>query len=208
MMTIKTIIFDFGGVLYQTPDLKWLSRWKKVFGLQDDPEIVAILANPNESELMDEICLGHVSEDVMWDLMAERWHIKPDLLKKFKRNVTSKRMLNRPMVDLLAELHQSYQTGILSNAGDQTRGLMVDVFGLDKLVEDIVISAEEGVIKPDPAIYDIALRRLDAKPETTLFLDDYLPNVEAARDLGMAAAQFVDNRQAAGEIRTLLAEGV
>ena len=207
MMTIKTIIFDFGGVLYQTPDLKWLSRWKKVFGLQDDPEIAAILANPNESELMDEICLGHVSEDVMWDLMAERWHIKPDLLKKFKRNVTSKRMLNRPMVDLLAELHQSYQTGILSNAGDQTRGLMVDVFGLDKLVEDIVISAEEGVIKPDPAIYDIALRRLDAKPETTLFLDDYLPNVEAARDLGMAAVQFVDNRQAADEIRTLLAEG-
>ena len=84
---------------------------------------------------------------------------------------------------------------------------MVDVFGLDKLVEDIVISAEEGVIKPDPAIYDIALRRLDAKPETTLFLDDYLPNVEAARDLGMAAVQFVDNRQAADEIRTLLAEG-
>ena len=63
------------------------------------------------------------------------------------------------------------------------------------------------MIKPDPAIYDIALRRLDAKPETTLFLDDYLPNVEAARDLGMAAVQFIDNRQAADEIRTLLAEG-
>ena len=48
------------------------------------------------------------------------------------------------MVDLLAELHQGYQTGILSNAGDQTRGLMVDVFGLDKLVEDIVISRKKA----------------------------------------------------------------
>lgn len=206
-MTIKTIIFDFGGVLYLTPNLKWLSRWKKVFGLQDDPEISAILANPNESELMDEICLGHVSEDAIWDLMAERWHIQPDLLKKFKHNVTSKRMLNQPIVDLLAELYQNYQTGILSNAGDQTRSLMVDVFKLDQLVEDIVISAEEGVIKPDPAIYEIALGRLRAKPEETLFLDDYMPNIEAAQELGMAAVQFIDNQQATSDIRKLLAEG-
>jgi len=206
-MTIKTIIFDFGGVLYLTPDLKWLNRWKKVFSLQDDPEISAILANPNESELMDEICLGHVSEDAIWDLMAERWHIQPDLLKKFKHNVTSKRMLNQPIVDLLAELHQNYQTGILSNAGDQTRSLMVDVFKLDQLVEDIVISAEEGVIKPDPAIYEIALGRLGAKPEETLFLDDFLPNIETAQELGMAAVQFIDNQQATRDIRNLLAEG-
>jgi len=206
-MKIKTIIFDFGGVLYQTPDLKWMHRWKKVFGLKDDPEISAILANPNESELMDEICLGHISEDAIWDFMAERWHIKPELLKRFKGKVSSRRMLNQPMVGLLADLHQSYQTGILSNAGDQTRTLMVDVFGLDNLVDDIVISAEVGVIKPDPAIYEIALSRLNAAPETTLFLDDYLPNVEAARKLGLAAVQFVDNEQSAGEIRTLLAEG-
>lgn len=204
-MAIKTIIFDFGGVLYKTPDVQWMNRWKKFFGLQDDPEIAAILANPNESQLMNEICLGNLPEATIWQLTAEKWHIGADLLQTFRRNTFSKRMLNRPMVDLLADLHETYQTGILSNAGDETRSLIEDVFGLHKLVEDIVISAEEGVIKPDPAIYQIALSRLNAAAETTLFLDDYLPNVQAAQALGMTAVQFLDNDQAAAEIRAALA---
>lgn len=206
-MTIKTIIFDFGGVLFKTPDADSFKRWGKVLGLKENPEITAILANPNESELMDEVCLGHVSEDVVWQMMTEKLQISDNIIDKIKRQSSSKKQLNQPMVELLAELHQNYQTGILSNAGDQTRSLMVDIYGLDKLVEDIVISAEEGVIKPDPAIYEIALNRLNAQPETSLFLDDYLPNVEAARELGMSAVQFIDNRQATAEIQAYLAEG-
>lgn len=204
-MTIETIIFDFGGVIYLTPDTQWMNRWKKILGLKDDPEIAVMLANPNESELMDEICLGNLPEDMIWRTLAEKMNIGASLLKQLQRKASSKKMLNRPMTDLLAELHEDYQTGILSNAGDQTRSLMEDVFGLHKLVEDIVISAEEGVIKPDPAIYQIALTRLKARAETTLFLDDYLPNVQAAQALGMTAVQFVDNDQARADIQAALA---
>lgn len=204
-MTIETIIFDFGGVLYLTPDLKWMNRWKKILGLKDDPEIAAMLANPNESDVMDEICLGNLPEDTIWQMLAEKMNISANLLKKLQRKATSKQMLNRPMFNLLVELKDNYQTGILSNAGDQTRSLMEDVFGLDQLVEDIVISAEEGVIKPDPAIYQIALGRLNARAETTLFLDDYLPNVQAAQALGMTAVQFLDNDQARADIQAALA---
>jgi putative hydrolase of the HAD superfamily len=104
------------------------------------------------------------------------------------------------------ELHKDYQLGILSNAGDQSRSLMTDVFHLDQVVDEIIISAEEGVIKPDVEIYQIAMSRLDSKPEESLFIDDYGKNVEAAVDFGMKAIQFKDNEQAISMIRELLRE--
>ena len=202
-MAIETIIFDFGGVLYMPPDAQWFKKWKGILGLKDDPEIAALLANPNESDFMDEICLGHVPEDAIWTLIAEKLQINANLLRKLRQQASSKRLFNKPMVKLLTDLHEHYQTGILSNAGDRTRSLM-EGFGLDRVVEEIIISAEEGVIKPDPAIYQIALSRLNARPEMTLFLDDYLPNVEAAQTLGITAVQFLDNEQAATAIHAAL----
>lgn len=200
-MKIKTILFDFGGVLYKTPNIQWMNRWKRLIGLHDDPQVTEILTNPNGSQVVTDICLGKVSEDEIWRLMAEQWQVSPNLIKRLRRQVFSKSQLNRKMVNFLAELQQDYQTGILSNAGDQTRMLMEKVFKLDRYVEDIIISAEEGVVKPDPAIYQIAMDRLNARPETTLFLDDYLENVLSARDFGMKAVQFFNNRQALQTVR-------
>jgi len=203
-MTIKTIIFDFGGVLYQTPDLKWMKRWKGLLGIGDNPEILQMLENPNESQIVKDICLGKISEEHTWDIIAEKWHIKPDFIQRIRQKAYSKRNLNKPLVNFLAELHETYQTGILSNAGYQTRHMMEDIFHLDRYVENIIISAEEGVIKPDPRIYQIALERLSADPERTVFIDDYFPNIKAARDLGMKTVHFINNKQAIPRIQSHL----
>jgi epoxide hydrolase-like predicted phosphatase len=205
-MVIKTIFFDFGGVIINTPNFQQLNRWKKLLGLSNEPEIVEMLANPYESQLVQDICLGKITEDHLWVLMAEKWHIKPKFIRTVRRRLFSKRQLNKPIVQLMAELHENYQTAILSNAGDQTRRVLEDVYHLDRYVDDIIISAEEGVIKPDPQIYQIAMARLATTPETSLFLDDYLGNVEAARDFGMRAVQFINNDQAIQMIREHLDE--
>jgi putative hydrolase of the HAD superfamily len=47
-----------------------------------------------------------------------------------------------------------------------------------------------GVAKPDPAIYRLAAERVGLPPEACLFVDDYEPNVAAAREVGMAAVFF------------------
>ncbi len=203
-MQIKTVLFDFGGVIYKTPDLRWIKRWKALLGLDGDPEISQMLANPNESPLITDICLGKIPEDVVWQKMAQKWRIKPGLIRRFRRRMMSRRSLNKPILRLMESLHGPFQTGILSNAGDQTRSLMVDVFGLDRYVDAIIISAEEKCIKPDPEIYQIAMDRLDATPDSSLFIDDYLPNVEGARDFGMTAIHYINTDQALQTIRHLL----
>lgn len=55
---------------------------------------------------------------------------------------------------------------------------------------DIVVSGEEKLLKPDPAIYYLALRRFGLKPEEALFIDDRQINVEGAEAVGMHAHLF------------------
>jgi len=203
-MTIATILFDFGGVIYQIPDLTWVIKLQDMLGITLEPDVVELLENPNESSLMRDICLGEISEDRIWVAVVERWRIKPRVFRHIRRKFISRRHCNKPLVRYLKKLGQSYKTGILSNAGLQTRSLMEDVFHLDRYVDDIIISAEEKLIKPDQRIYQVAMDRLDAEPETTLFLDDLPVNVEAARDLGMKAVQFLNTQQAILEINAIL----
>lgn len=70
---------------------------------------------------------------------------------------------------------------------------------------DIVVSGEVKLLKPDPAIYFLALDRFGLKPEETLFTDDRQINVEAAEAVGMAGHLFTG----ADSLRSrLVAEGL
>lgn len=59
-------------------------------------------------------------------------------------------------------------------------------------LRDTVVSAEEGLIKPDPAIYAVALARTGLEAEDLLFVDDSAANIEAARALGFHVHRFED----------------
>ena len=57
---------------------------------------------------------------------------------------------------------------------------------------DIVVSGREKMLKPDPAIYYLALDRFGLRPDEALFIDDREINVQGARAVGMHAHLFVD----------------
>lgn len=67
---------------------------------------------------------------------------------------------------------------------------------------DVVVSAHEGVLKPDPAIYQVLFSRNAIVPEQTIFIDDSAANVAAARDVGMHAHHFTG----ADGLRAVLAD--
>lgn len=203
-MAITTIIFDFGGVLYKMPDPRRIKRWMKILHVDSDPDIMEMLTNPNESRIVNDMCLGKISEDEIWQMMAAKWGIKSQLIRRLKQNSYSQRNLNRQLLQFMESLRQDYQLAILSNAGDNSRKLMTDVFYLDTYVDEIIISAEEGLIKPDQRIYHIAMDRLQTKPSETIFVDDYHKNVKAAQEFGINAVQFTENDQAIQTIREIL----
>jgi 2-haloacid dehalogenase len=66
---------------------------------------------------------------------------------------------------------------------------------------DIVVSGEVKMLKPDPAIYYLALDRFGLRPEDALFIDDRLINVEGARAVGMHAHLFTSAAALEAELR-------
>lgn len=71
------------------------------------------------------------------------------------------------------------------------------------LFADIVVSGVEKLVKPDPAIYALALKRFGLAPGEGLFIDDSQPNVESARANGFVAHHFSDADTLRAELAAL-----
>ena len=72
------------------------------------------------------------------------------------------------------------------------------------LFEDVVVSADVGLIKPDPRIYAYAISRCRLRPAQTVFVDDLAVNVNAAAAAGMHALHFTTPERLRSELETLL----
>jgi epoxide hydrolase-like predicted phosphatase len=102
------------------------------------------------------------------------------------------------MVEHLRSLRvEGYRAAIVTNNVREFREHWVKLIPVDELFDDVIDSSFAGVRKPDPRIYEIALERLGATAERTVFLDDFAPNVDAARILGMAGIVVTEDRHAA-----------
>ena len=78
----------------------------------------------------------------------------------------------------------------LTNWSAETFPLAGERFEFLKWFEDIVVSGEVGLAKPDPRIFELAIERCRLEPAQTLFIDDSPHNVEAGRKAGLHALHF------------------
>ncbi len=79
----------------------------------------------------------------------------------------------------------------ITNFGIDSWALFRPTFPILDHMGDIVISAVERLVKPDPAIFHFAARRFGRAPETMLFIDDNAANIATARSLGWHVHHFV-----------------
>jgi len=69
--------------------------------------------------------------------------------------------------------------------------------------DDIIVSARVGLIKPDPAIYKLAIDQFKIIPEETIFIDDRVENIDAAISLGINGYLFKNAELLHEEIEAL-----
>jgi len=199
-MPMRAVIFDFGDVLARLEDPSGQRKWEKRLGLPEGGLAMAVF----ESEVADRSMAGQATEVEVWEYVAVNFGLDDERLAELQRDFWSGWRLDTELVSFLGNLRPRYKTAILSNAWPGTREVFTEMFKLDQAVNEMIISAEEGVAKPDHRIYQIAVSRLGVQPDEAVFVDDLVENVQAAQAFGMWSILFKSTQQAISEVQGYL----
>ncbi len=199
-MNIQAIIFDFGGVLVRMADTTSRRRWAERLGVP----LGELEAMVFESEISRRAMVGLAPEIAIWQGIAQRFGLNDAAMAQCERDFWHGEQLDGELVALLHNARPHYRTAILSNAWSDARTAFTQKFRLHEAVDLMVLSAEEGIAKPDPRIYERTLQRLNVRPEEAIFVDDLAENVAAALALGIHALQYRNTPQTIAHVRALL----
>lgn len=193
---IQAVVFDVGRVLYQW-DLAAL-----VDKLTSDPqERDHILAEVITTEWHFQHDAGRPLAEMVPERIAEFPHAE-----RFLRAYATRFNESIPgpvpgSLEIVRELHAAaIPLYAITNFGAEFWAAFRPTAPIFDLFADIVVSGEEKLAKPDPAIYALAAGRFGHAPGAMLFIDDNLPNVEAARNCGWHAHHFTDAPSLRGEL--------
>lgn len=187
---IRAIVVDWGSVLMRTMDIRPRLAWEQRLGLA--PGDLADLFFRGEG--WEAAQRGQATLDEAWEGVARRLGLQDGDVADLKRDFWAGDHLDQDLVDLIRDLRErGLRTALLSNHASNLPDLLRDL-GLEDLFDVVVVSALEGVVKPDPAIYRRALDRLGVAPEEAVFVDDQRANVKAAQRLGMTGFRFRGSR--------------
>ena len=138
----------------------------------------------------------------------DKWNIKQDagrsileaenekiqLFPKYKKQIKLYYLNHRKMIkgtfnnsiDILSKLKfLNYECYVLSNWSAETfQGMLFEYPFLNKF-DGMIISGEDHLVKPDPAIYELAIFRFNLHPNECVFIDDKLENIVAAKKLDL-----------------------
>ncbi|MBQ9548028.1 MAG: HAD family phosphatase [Bacteroidales bacterium] len=193
---LKNLIFDFGGVLIDWDPHAvydpYFNDAERCSWFMEHICTQSFILEGDAGKPVPQVCEEHAARHPEWaEPIRMFWTHWPE-------------MITGPIPGMYALLKQLKAQGFhlwgLTNWGRETFRLVRDTFPAFRLLEGMVVSSEEGVIKPDPRIYRILLERYGLRPEESVFVDDRAPNADAARALGMDAIVFENSDRLAQEL--------
>lgn len=198
---IKAIIFDFGRVISAQRSMSHFRQYEQDLGLA--PGVLNRVMFGHQA--WQEVLVGRRALDDYWLEIGPLLGLHgADEIQAFRSRYFGDEAVNEGVLALIRELYGRYKLAVLSNAPPRLSNWLADWQILD-LFDVVVCSGDEGVAKPDPAIYRRTLARLGVAPGEAVFIDDTLGHVNAARALGLHGLHFTTAEVLAGELNDLLA---
>jgi putative hydrolase of the HAD superfamily len=171
---------DYGGVL-TTDVFASFRAFCEAEGLEPDAVRDMFRGDPEARSLLYALEVGELSEAEYEPKLAAVLGVQADGL--VDRLFGGMRPDAEMIEGVRAARRAGVRTGMLSNSWGDDR---YDRAQLAELFDAWVISAEVGLRKPDPKIYELAAERLGLVPSACVFVDDLGGNLKPAAALGMA----------------------
>ena len=206
LQDIRAVVFDWGDVIEVLPDDAAIAKWEERLSL-----VPGTLPWILWGELWRPLAVGAITNDEYAERIAPRLGL-PDAgaASRFIQEFYAANQFNWETVTAVRALRGRYKVALLTNAAPGQDAWARERFGLDVHAEfDVYVnSAYVGLSKPDPAIFQLTLDRLGVAPQQAILVDDNLRNVDAARQLGLHAVQFVDPATSFPELEALLGHSI
>jgi 2-haloacid dehalogenase len=186
MPPIDTVVFDIGNVL-----IPWNPRWLFRKMLADEAAVDRFLDEVDFSTWNALHDAGQSFAHGIAQHGARFPHYRHLLQAYFDRWEETIAEPFQESVALTRKLRAAgYRTLALTNFSTETFSRTVRIHPFLNEFEGILVSGEEKLMKPDPAIYRRLCERYSVAPGGSVFIDDSLPNVEGARRIGMHALHY------------------
>lgn len=196
---IQAVIFDVGGVLLRTEARAPRQQWESKLGLAPGGAEALVF----NSQMGQKAQRGEITEPELWRWIGSHLNLSTEETAAFRTGFWAGDEMDMALVALIRQLKNRYQTAVISNYASNLRPELTHQFNIADAFDEIIISCEEGITKPDPEIFYRALARLGRKPEEAVFIDDFLHNVQAAQAVGLSAIHFQPGIDLPGALQQL-----
>jgi 2-haloacid dehalogenase len=200
-MTTKAILFDMGGVL-----LQWspLALYQKHFPHIPRAEIETFFREVDFTAWNLQQDKGRSFDEGVRELSARFPH-RAELIRAYHDHWPD--CISGPIHGTEAMLQRLKRDGLglygLTNFSTEKFALTRQMFPFISLLDDVIVSGDVKLVKPDPAIYALTLARIGCAAPECVFVDDSLHNITAAREFGFVCIHFQSPEQLETELREL-----
>lgn len=199
MSQIDTVIFDIGNVLFP-----WEPRWLFRQLLPDAAAVERFLSEVDFTAWNAQHDAGLPFAIGIARHGARFPHYRHLFQAYFERWGET---VGAPFAESVAVLHELKTHGIrvlaLTNFSSEKFPLARERYPFLAEFEGIVVSAEEGLVKPDPALFERLFARYGVTPARAVFIDDSAANIASAARLGLHTVHFTAPERLRGSLRAL-----
>lgn len=191
-MNIKAILFDLGGVFLE---LDFSNFYDKIISPSplNKPQAPLMLRFFRQSDIYHE---GRMSDEEFYNLACDILQANKDELDQedfFKAFNSIIANINIQMIEVLKKLKEKGNLNLLaiSNINSSHWEYLKDQkYDFIEYFDNLILSHEVHLTKPDHEIFQIAIERASCNPEEILYVDDGLNNVKSAKELGINGINF------------------